>query len=305
MADAVNYGRIALLPEGEYSETKQYEVGDVVSYSANGASYICHTKPPVGTLPTNENYFQLCGARGEKGEKGDTGDTGASGNTPYIGENGNWWIGATDTGVNASGGIEVDSALSETSENPVQNKVIDAAIKNLNQAIAQANQLITNLQALRASTTTYGMVKVTDSAAVTDSTGLALAATEKNALIPGTLGNKLAQLNTDLKPVPDVPLTILDSSNITNYLSGSIRYCVKNGVCYLSVDGLFLTVSGSFASIISGLPVPIGDFFVDQQCEQYGTITGTFCNRASEGAFIHYANANFGMWGSCAYPVSI
>lgn len=84
-----------------------------------------------------------------------------------------------------SGSTQVDSALSAESENPVQNKVIDAAIKNLNQAIAEANQLIANLQALRASPTTYGMVKVTDSAAVTDSTGLALAATEKNALIPG------------------------------------------------------------------------------------------------------------------------
>ena len=54
-------------------------------------------------------------ATGEKGEKGDTGEkgeTGASGNdgasgkdgnTPFIGENGNWWIGGTDTGVKAAG----------------------------------------------------------------------------------------------------------------------------------------------------------------------------------------------------------
>lgn len=40
---------------------------------------------------------------GEKGDKGDKGDTGDDGLTPYIGDNGNWWIGTTDTGVKAQG----------------------------------------------------------------------------------------------------------------------------------------------------------------------------------------------------------
>lgn len=38
-----------------------------------------------------------------KGEPGATGPAGADGLTPYIGTNGNWWIGETDTGVKASG----------------------------------------------------------------------------------------------------------------------------------------------------------------------------------------------------------
>ncbi len=45
------------------------------------------------------------GDKGEKGDKGDKGDAGADGkdgHTPFIGENGNWWIGETDTGVVAS-----------------------------------------------------------------------------------------------------------------------------------------------------------------------------------------------------------
>ena len=41
------------------------------------------------------------GQSGEKGEKGDPGENGANGLTPFIGENGNWWIGDTDTGVKA------------------------------------------------------------------------------------------------------------------------------------------------------------------------------------------------------------
>ena len=43
------------------------------------------------------------GAQGDKGDKGDTGATGANGLTPFIGSNGNWWIGTTDTGVKAQG----------------------------------------------------------------------------------------------------------------------------------------------------------------------------------------------------------
>lgn len=50
--------------------------------------------------------------QGDKGETGDTGATGAAGatgpagpqgETPYIGDNGNWYIGSTDTGVAATG----------------------------------------------------------------------------------------------------------------------------------------------------------------------------------------------------------
>ena len=44
------------------------------------------------------------GATGAKGDKGDKGDAGANGLTPFIGENGNWWIGTTDTGVAATAG---------------------------------------------------------------------------------------------------------------------------------------------------------------------------------------------------------
>ena len=43
------------------------------------------------------------GIQGEKGEQGEKGDSGADGLTPYIGENGNWWIGTTDTGISATG----------------------------------------------------------------------------------------------------------------------------------------------------------------------------------------------------------
>ena len=43
------------------------------------------------------------GKDGANGKDGVNGKDGADGNTPFIGENGNWWIGTTDTGVKAAG----------------------------------------------------------------------------------------------------------------------------------------------------------------------------------------------------------
>ena len=43
------------------------------------------------------------GADGKDGTNGQNGSDGADGNTPLIGENGNWWLGETDTGVKAAG----------------------------------------------------------------------------------------------------------------------------------------------------------------------------------------------------------
>lgn len=43
------------------------------------------------------------GAAGKDGTNGQNGRNGKDGKTPFIGENGNWWIGETDTGVKAAG----------------------------------------------------------------------------------------------------------------------------------------------------------------------------------------------------------
>ena len=50
------------------------------------------------------------GAAGPAGENGEDGKDGADGQTPYIGENGNWWIGDKDTGVKAEGQDGADGA---------------------------------------------------------------------------------------------------------------------------------------------------------------------------------------------------
>ena len=54
----------------------------------------------LGFEGTEEEW--LASLKGATGDTGATGEAGADGYTPYIGENGNWWINETDTGVPAS-----------------------------------------------------------------------------------------------------------------------------------------------------------------------------------------------------------
>lgn len=81
---------------GEYNASYVYYKGDEVSYTNNGVTatyrYI-YSEPTKGYAPTVGTYWQ-CIAKGKDGEAGET---------PKIGDNGNWWIGATNTGVKANG----------------------------------------------------------------------------------------------------------------------------------------------------------------------------------------------------------
>lgn len=72
----------------------------------------------------------------------------------------------------------------------------------------------------KASSTVLGHVKLTDSSAVTDSTGLALPATEKNASIEGTMAHDIAAINDDLtKSGKHVALAYTDTFNVWQWLT--------------------------------------------------------------------------------------
>lgn len=166
------------------------------------------TVTPGGALPSDVFYSMFPGLNPPTTED--------AGKLVQINEKGKWEYGIAD------------AVLSAKSENPIQNKVVNDAIEKLNKAVEDANQAIANAMELRASLTDYGMTKVTNSAAVTDSTGLALAATEKNALIPGTLAQQISQLNTDYSdgwktnPNTYVPVTYGDGFEKIN-ISDQVR----------------------------------------------------------------------------------
>lgn len=47
----------------DYNSEEQYEINNFVSY--NNDIYYCFKKPPIGTLPTDENYWIYLGLHGE------------------------------------------------------------------------------------------------------------------------------------------------------------------------------------------------------------------------------------------------
>ncbi|MBQ4557818.1 MAG: leucine-rich repeat domain-containing protein [Clostridia bacterium] len=55
------------------------------------------------TEDNSDSWKNLVALSEIKGNSGTNGTSGEDGLTPYIGENGNWWIGTTDTGVKAEG----------------------------------------------------------------------------------------------------------------------------------------------------------------------------------------------------------
>ena len=94
---------------------------DIYRYTADGWTLIGNIKGEDGATgpagPSGENGEDgkdgadgATGPAGPAGENGEDGKDGADGETPYIGDNGNWWIGTTDTGVKAEGQDGADGA---------------------------------------------------------------------------------------------------------------------------------------------------------------------------------------------------
>ncbi len=86
----------------EWLKSIKGDKGDKGETGADGADGVT---PHIGE---NGNWFigdtdTGIKAQGEKGDKGETGADGTDGVTPHIGENGNWFIGDTDTGIKVQG----------------------------------------------------------------------------------------------------------------------------------------------------------------------------------------------------------
>lgn len=54
---AVEYGTIGIRPMGAYNPGTKYDLLNLVEY--DGSSYVAHTDPPLGSLPTDTNYWQV------------------------------------------------------------------------------------------------------------------------------------------------------------------------------------------------------------------------------------------------------
>ena len=172
-------GKVAFTPKGDYSSTVTYEYLDTVVYDGNAYAAL---KTTTGNAPEEGSEYWALLARG-----------GTS--VPVATE-------VTEGVVKASDDIGVDSdakMILRTDFAPQENLTELESGESRNTffgKIAKAViELISHIN-VKASTSVTGHVKLSDSSAVTDSTGLALPATEKNASISGTMANQISELNT-------------------------------------------------------------------------------------------------------------
>lgn len=175
-----NAGRVAIVPKGDWSAAVEYKRLDAVAF--NNTLYIAKKAVPAGTLPTDTEYWMKC-VVGGAGSIATTEDAG----TVKAGD---------DIGVDSTGEMILKTGFVEQPDLMELTGTEDR--KTFFGKIAKAVSTLISHIGTSATADKAGHVKLSSSSAVTDSTGLALPATEKNAALDGTLANKIDALNKSL-----------------------------------------------------------------------------------------------------------
>lgn len=175
-----NAGRVAIVPKGDWSAAVEYKRLDAVAF--NNTLYIAKKAVPAGTLPTDTEYWMKC-VVGGAGSIATTEDAG----TVKAG---------ADIGVDSTGEMILKTDFTAQEELAELTGTEDR--KTFFGKIAKAVSTLISHIGTSATADKAGHVKLSNSSAVTDSTGLALPATEKNALLSGTLANQIDALNKSL-----------------------------------------------------------------------------------------------------------
>lgn len=159
----------------------------------NVSTYNVYQCTVAGAASTAKWVYIGCikGAQGAKGETGATGAQGPKGDVGATGPQGP----KGDTGATGPAGT-VDTQFTKASA--LANITSGEAVAIILGKICKAIETLISHVSSKASGSVLGHIKTTTSAAVTDSTGLALSAVEKNASVDGTLAAQIATLNNDL-----------------------------------------------------------------------------------------------------------
>lgn len=239
---AMEYGTIAVVPMGEWDANRQYEVANLVTL--DGSSYIAHTRPPVGTQPTDTAYWQISAQGASKASESSLGVIKPDGVT---------------TEVNADGVISVKPA-SQDSPGIVKGSagitVEEGGSIDVNTTFQQATELA-NIIAGEAITQVLG--KVSKSIAVT--MGL-----DQNALLKSMLTN----IDTnDTNKVPSAALVhtlyerigmaaeLTAGDNLTDAVNQLNSNFLKITPAHLNYMGAFVGRITRNASTVSGKQVTL------------------------------------------------
>ena len=243
-------GKVAFTPKGDYSSAVTYEYLDTVVYNGNAYAAL---KTTTGNAPEEGSEYWRLLARG-----------GTS--VPVATE-------GTEGVVKASDDIGVDSDakmilrtdftsqenLTELESGESRNTFFGKIAKAVSELISHIN--------VKASTSATGHVKLSDSSAVTDSTGLALPATEKNASISGTMANQISELNKNLSKAITTSNVGSQSVNYANSAgtANTAKYATYATAKYNgNPSPLCVSLSGSQVQFVWNTSVMRVDVYVDK-----------------------------------------
>lgn len=144
----VIYGTIGMVPMGEYDPDVKYELLNLVSY--DGSSYTVHTDPPIGTLPTDTNYWQLSAQGTSKATASTPGTVMPDGETTEVDSNGALSVktatdatrglvkGSDGIKVAEDGSIDVNTLFAQATElaNIIAGEAITTALGKISKSIA-------------------------------------------------------------------------------------------------------------------------------------------------------------------------
>lgn len=168
-------GKVAFTPKGAYNNTVTYEYLDTVVYDGNSYAAL---KTTTGNTPTDDSEYWKLLVRG-----------GSS--VPIATEDINGVVKASeDIGVDSNAKMVLKTDYTEQTE--LTEIESGETRKTFFGKIAKAISTLVNHININATSAKAGHVKLSNSSAVTDSTGLALPVTEKNASIEGSLANQIA-----------------------------------------------------------------------------------------------------------------
>lgn len=263
--------------KGETGTTPQLKIGEdnlwQVSYD-NGAAWVS-----LGVKAT--------------GEAGKDGEDGKNGLTPHIGENGNWWVGDTDTGVSAKGdrgdtgakgadGVSPTASVTQT-DNGAEFTVTDASgtttamIRNGTDGRDGAPGAPGKDAVVDATLTQDGQAadaKVTGEKIGELKEDTAALKKRQNVLVGSETGNPVScddafaaplcglhiygKSTQDGTPTPDAPVPIVSAGD-----GGSVVVKVSDG------NGKEQTLTLSTPNGLPGIPVTSGGNYTDQSGQQW------------------------------------
>jgi len=144
----VIYGTIGMLPSEEYNPNKQYEILNLVSF--DGSSYVVHTKPPVGTLPTDLAYWQVSALGTSKATANSVGTVKPDGVTTEVSADGSLSVktatqsalglvkGSAGIKVGEGGTVDVNTTFTQAAElaNIIAGEAISQVLGKISKSIA-------------------------------------------------------------------------------------------------------------------------------------------------------------------------